>query len=330
MTRSGLLPTVAVAIPTYRREQVLVDTLNQVLEQQPPPNEIIVVDQTPVHEPGTEAFLRRTAATGRLIWLRQETPNLPQARNRALGVSSCDVVIFVDDDVVLPQGFVARHQSRYTDASVSAVAGRIEQEVWRERSAVAWPRAMDYRYFALNVAVPARGIARMGGCNHSVRRTALLDIGGYDENYIGWAYAEDSDAAVRLWKSGKCVVYDPEAVLTHLAIPAGGCRTADPALRRPEWMLSFPALYYAVRHLWPTLYFWREVAVWRVRQFVLRRATVTRPWKLPWAVASYSYALARAVVAAKRQVPTWQRDAAALAGMPSPESQARADSVPRR
>lgn len=291
------LPSIAVAIPTYLREAVLVATLEQVLAQSPAPDQILVVDQTPEHEAATESYLQTMSACGRITWLRQDEPNLPRARNRALRETRCDVVIFIDDDVLLPAGFVAAHRANYSDARIAAVAGQVTLS--RPRSFLIptkpWPRVLDYKYFPLDDDARVEGIARMGGCNHSVRRVAICGVGGYDETYIGWAYGEDSDAATRLWKAGQLVVFDPTATLHHLESPAGGCRVSIPCRPRPEWMLSFPAIYFGARHLFPQRHFWADVALFRFRQFVLRRAVVTRPWRLPLAVAAYSMAVVRAL-----------------------------------
>ena len=55
----------SVVMPTYRREQVLLDTLQSLFEQTVPADEILVVDQTERHEPSTEAQLAEWNASGR-------------------------------------------------------------------------------------------------------------------------------------------------------------------------------------------------------------------------------------------------------------------------
>src|SRR4051812_40897473 len=101
--------TVAVAIPTYLRGQVLLDTIEQVLAQDPPADEVVVVDQTPDHFPEVRAKLRGWHDAGRIKWVHQATPNLPMARNTALRESTSDVIIYIDDDVVLVPGFIGHH-----------------------------------------------------------------------------------------------------------------------------------------------------------------------------------------------------------------------------
>ncbi len=67
---------IAVAIPTYNREKVLVETIEQVLAQDPPADEIIVVDQTIDHSQATIAFLAEAEQLGKLRWIKHHPPNL--------------------------------------------------------------------------------------------------------------------------------------------------------------------------------------------------------------------------------------------------------------
>ena len=74
--------TVCVGIPTYNRERVLVETIEQVLAQDPPADEVLVVDQTETHGPETEAYLARADEAARIRWIKHWPPNLNGARNR--------------------------------------------------------------------------------------------------------------------------------------------------------------------------------------------------------------------------------------------------------
>jgi len=55
---------------------------------------------------------------------------------------------------------------------------------------------------------------------------------------------EDSDIALRIWKSGGIIVYDPLSGLKHLQAKDGGCRIEDRFKRVPEWQVSFPDHYF--------------------------------------------------------------------------------------
>ena len=79
----GMTPRdVSVAIPTFQRESVLIDTLEAL--QASGAGEILVVDQTPTHEPRTETRLREMDQGGRIRWLRLTEPSIPRAMNVAL------------------------------------------------------------------------------------------------------------------------------------------------------------------------------------------------------------------------------------------------------
>lgn len=75
------LPTtddISVVIPTYCREQVLVNTIRSLLEQDSPAGEIIVVDQSPRHEPVVEERLKQWDHDSDIHWLRLEEPSIPE------------------------------------------------------------------------------------------------------------------------------------------------------------------------------------------------------------------------------------------------------------
>jgi GT2 family glycosyltransferase len=276
------------AIPTYNREDVLLDTLQNALRLRPKPDEILVIDQTNKHEPATNEFLRSANKSGRLRWIRHSPPNLPGARNRALDETSAQILIFIDDDVVLPKKFVEYHLANYKSFDVKAVAGKVEQKnFYYPPQPLQWPRIKDYYYFRLDSNKRIEKISTFRGCNFSLRVDFMKEVGGFDENYIGWAYREDSDASIRIWKSGGTIVYDPKAYLTHLAAPSGGCRIKKNLIPVPEWKVSFPANYFAVRHFFPSTDFFNQVLLKNVRRHLLRKDNVFKFWNFPGAFFSY-------------------------------------------
>lgn len=283
--------SICIAIPTYNRETVLCKTIEQVLQQDPPSDEVLVIDQTPEHEAETERYLKELRDSGRIRWIKHGPPNLPGARNRALRETGCVLILFIDDDVLLTPGFIGKHAVNFEDPKVVAVAGRtIQNKGWlKVRRPDKWPRCLDFKYFPLDSGVRADDVANFIGCNHSVRRESALRLGGYDENYIGRAYREDSDMAMRLWRSGGRIVYDPEPCLTHLAAPSGGCRLDSSKSKMPEWQVSFPGIYFITRHFFPRATYWHHVLFAGVRSYVMRRVNVMKPWRLPWAFLSYVY-----------------------------------------
>ena len=101
-------PTVAIAIPTYLREEALVITLGHVERQSSEDVELVVVDQTPTHEPATETALKHLCQARNVRWIRLRKPSLTGARNIALASTRADIVLFLDDDVILGPGWSRR------------------------------------------------------------------------------------------------------------------------------------------------------------------------------------------------------------------------------
>ena len=51
------LPSISVVIPTYEREEPLVDTIADVIKQDYPKFEVLVIDQPVSHKPETQVYL---------------------------------------------------------------------------------------------------------------------------------------------------------------------------------------------------------------------------------------------------------------------------------
>lgn len=218
---------ICVAIPTYNRGRILLDTLNQVFSQDIAPDEIVVVDQSDDNDQFVKDQLTELAHANRIILVDQLDPNLPKARNAAVNITSCEIIIFIDDDVEIPQDFVNSHLKNYIyDRSVVAVAGRVEQRLgWPPRKRPKnWIKTLDFKYFALNGLVRHEYIANFPGGNHSVKVKTIKKLGYYDPGYIKNALREESDMSLRIYLSGLKIVYDPNAWLYHISAPAGGCR----------------------------------------------------------------------------------------------------------
>jgi GT2 family glycosyltransferase len=199
-----------------------VDSIRQVLEQEPPADEVLVVDQTARHEPPTSQALTAWHQRGRIRWVRHSPPGLPGARNRALLEARSDIVIFIDDDVILAPGFVEAHRRSYEDARVVLVSGQVLRKNREVHSGPADNADVDFPFSHNQRA----WIRFMHGGNCSVRRGLALELGGFDERYFQGSYREEADFAARaVAQSGRMALFEPRASLVHLAEPMGGCRS---------------------------------------------------------------------------------------------------------
>lgn len=241
-------PLISVIIPTYNREEPLRDTLTDILKQDYPNFEVIVVDQTAKHKPETQQFLENLAAAGKIKWFRVNWANLPGARNYGVRRAAGEIILFIDDDVQLPAGFLAAHARNYIEKpQVGAVAGRVLDRMKLANSKENFtieelpPEAMDagiaWYYIDLVHTVKPQQVLSARGCNMSFRRQVFSEYGlRFDERFKGSAVREESDFCLQFRKTGYIIWYEPEAYLIHLGEETGGCH--DISTRSPEYQIT--------------------------------------------------------------------------------------------
>ncbi|MFM2063394.1 MAG: hypothetical protein RLZZ507_3064 [Cyanobacteriota bacterium] len=242
-------PLISVVIPTYRREKLLRDSIVDVLKQDYPQFEVLVVDQTQTHEPDTQAFLDEMATSGKIKLFRLDWASLPGARNYAVRRSSGEIILFIDDDVQLTPGFLATHAKNYVEnPEIGAVAGRVFDRMKLGDSGGELeieylpPEAMDpgiawYHIDLVHTTKPQQ-VLTARGCNMSFRRDVFTKYGiKFDERFRGSAVREESDFCLRFRKTGYKIWYDPDAYLVHLGEETGGCH--DISMRSLEYQFTF-------------------------------------------------------------------------------------------
>jgi len=294
----GTGQTLAVAIPTYLREQVLVDTIRHVLQQDPAPDEILVIDQTPEHDADVRAWLQEQHAKKTIRWITQSPPNLPAARNRAAQETRCDLLLFVDDDVVLPAGFVAQHKQRFLDATIAAVAGQTYEH--RSSKDGAGVESFENSSTTPTDDFTVHFVDFLRGNNFSVRRGVFVGVGGFDESFVGAADGEEMDFAKRLLERGYKIIYDPTAQLVHLRAPSGGCRVIGNK-SQAEWTKSAGCWLYLFRHGSGWRECWGKVTG-ALRAGPLRKEILRSPRRWPEAWSGLLQAFLFAIHRARRPV----------------------------
>jgi GT2 family glycosyltransferase len=242
-------PLVSVIIPTYGREQVLCDTLVDVLKQDYPNFEVLVIDQTQTHEPDTQAFLEQLAVEQKIQWMRLSWASLPGARNEGVRRSHGDILLFIDDDVQMPAGCLSAHVRVFQQRpEVGVVAGRVFDRMklsdFEPDLEIEYlpPQAMDpgiaWYYINLVHTVKPQQVLTARGCNMSFRREIFNQHRlWFDERFRGSAVREESDFCLRVRQTGYIIWYDPEAYLIHLGEESGGCH--DISTRSLTYQITF-------------------------------------------------------------------------------------------
>jgi GT2 family glycosyltransferase len=268
-----------VAIPTYNRGAILVQALEQLVRLDPPPHELLVVDQTKAHPPEIEARLRAFESSGAVRIVRLPEPSIPHAMNVALAEARAPRVLFLDDDSEPRAGLLEAHERALDEPGVWAVVGQVLQpgevvEHFDERVLRGgMVRDLEFR-FNHDTACDVQNVI---ACNLSVDRERALAIGGFDERYIAVAYRFETDFAMRVVAAGGRVRFEPAAGLRHLKIPTGGVRAYGDHRTSLSPAHSAGDYYFALRHV-PQF---RTYVLQRLRKNVLTRFHLQHPWTIP-------------------------------------------------
>jgi GT2 family glycosyltransferase len=200
--------------------------------------------------------------------------NLPKARNKGLAATTGSVVLFIDDDVeALNDRLLEAHRNAYREEDIGAATGYIEDPLFDSRETL--PSRYDETTGELvqNFSVgKSQYTISLMGANMSIRRKALEQIKGFDENYIKNALWEDVDCAFRLRAVGWKIWYCADARVRHARDQQGGCRAKN---QRAYCFYQFSnTAYFAVR-LAPRMYFRTWFTYWKHRlEYISRKKIV--------------------------------------------------------
>lgn len=291
----GPAPTLlSVIVPTFRRFEPLLNTVENLLAQQGVDFEVLVVDQNPTWPEQLHDQRAKLAGDVRLRWLTRSQPGVVAARHDAIAVAAGAIFVFVDDDVLIPDRFfLARHLANYKALpDLDVVVGR---EVYRgqpEPQIAPFPQQNDFtanerlsgspvsQVISFDRMQPNRcEVVSFCTCNSSVRREAFFRVGGFDESFHGTAYGDDYDFAIRLAKSRGKFVYDPHAWLIHLQAPTGGLRLSDLNNKTSEEEKIYSSILFLLKNDDPA---WKWYLGWGViRRSILLKVNLIQPWRQP-------------------------------------------------
>ena len=197
----------SIVVPTRNRSGYLRVCLDSVLAQEAEtPFEVIVVDDgstddTPAVAEGAGAKL-----------IRQDARGLNAARNAGLREAAADLVVFVDDDVAVPPGWLAAYTEgaeRHPEAEAfgGPIRARFEGRAPRSCGREAAPIT------TLDLGPDDRETNLVWGANMAVRRSAVERVGGFDEDLP--LFGDEEEWLTRLRRADGRVVYLPGARLDH-------------------------------------------------------------------------------------------------------------------
>lgn len=207
----------SIVIVTYNRYSDLVDCLDSIMRMNYPPSEIIVVDSSS----DDDTWKTKEQYPIRFVSIKEKS--MVKARNIGSSLAEGDIIAFVDDDVLVHRKWSQFLIETYSSNKIGGVGGRVIPNGAKE----------DYHYKVKKVDVGK--IFKTGlvignydtllespievdaliGCNMSFRKGVMKKVGGFDENFEGNCFRDDTDYCIRVRKQGYKLLYQPKALVWH-------------------------------------------------------------------------------------------------------------------
>jgi glycogen synthase len=214
-------PRVSVVINTYNRAASLHQTLQAMRPQNYSNFEVIVVNGPSTDD--TVAVLRRHVSNIRVGVCAQR--NLSISRNVGIEMACGDFVAFIDDDAIPDENWLVDAIAAFDSDEIAGVGGFVFDHTGYE---------LQYSYTVCdrmgnayhNLTIPMQEFCYPGcyrfpallGTNSIFRRSALLEIGGFDEHFD--YFLDETDVNVRLIDVGYVLKQIPRAFVYHRYLPS--------------------------------------------------------------------------------------------------------------
>ena len=196
----------SIVIATKDRAEYLDSAIESFGKQIGAPSfELIVVDNGSKDATPYIVERAREQQAFEVTYVYEERPNRGAARNRGIKAATGHLILFCDDDVYAPPGFLAAHDAAHTSSNFVVSGPILNVPSYHQR-----PKP----------AVTNFSRAFLCTCNVSVPKIALDALGGFDEqfNLYGW---EDTELGVRLREHGMRAKFAWDAYIWHIKPPAG-------------------------------------------------------------------------------------------------------------
>lgn len=205
-----------VIIPTYNRAQKVISTLDALMAAPPGPAwEAVVVDDGSTDGTADAVTAWAEAAVAPVRLVRQTNAGPAAARNAGAAGARGRILIFMDDDMVPTEGFVAGHVTALAENPGCWIVGRVVLPP-RVR-ATPFGRYVDdmqerfHRGQLSDRPSPTDGVTAQ---SLSVPAEDFRALGGFDEDFT-IASGEDWELGMRARLRGIKILYDPRIVAVH-------------------------------------------------------------------------------------------------------------------
>jgi GT2 family glycosyltransferase len=228
-------PDVSIILVLHNQAELTFACLTSIAETLAAPAfgvEVVIVDNASTDLTG--ALLGRTE--GATVVANGANLHFLKAVNLAAGKAQGRHLLLLNNDAQLLPGSVASAlRTLESDAAIGAVGGRIilPDGTLQEAGSIIWNDGTCIGYARGEAPTTPdvmfqRDVDYCSGAFLLTPAALFAEMGGFDERFAP-AYYEETDYCVRLWESGRRVVYDPDAAVVHFEF--GSAAANEDALR---------------------------------------------------------------------------------------------------
>lgn len=211
-------PVVSIVIPVFN-QAFFTRICLMALEREQGAAQVIVVDNGSTDD--TEELLAHWAAGGpsRRVIRQPQNLGFAAACNAGAAVSSAPLVIFLNNDTLVLEGWCAGLMRPLVDPSVSITGSRLLYPDGRiQHAGLAFDASGPHHAFLglpgdSAIVLEERDCQAVTGASFAIRRTAFELVGGFDEDFRN--SFEDVDLCLRVREAGGRIVYVPDSVAYH-------------------------------------------------------------------------------------------------------------------
>lgn len=205
---------VSVVIPTYKRPETLCRAVDSVLRQELKEVEVIVVDDnqpTSIERRQTEEVMGRYMNDCRVKYIKHDKNyNGAVARNTGIKTSSGEYVAFLDDDDEFTPQKLKSQSERLDNCDSSWAACYTRYEIRRDDQLIS--KGVECREGQLLTEALKRNLFICAGSNLMVRRSVLVEIGGFNETF---RRNQDLEILVRILAKYAIAYSDVMGLIVH-------------------------------------------------------------------------------------------------------------------
>lgn len=217
---------ISVVIPTLGREELLLDCVKSILIGTYNDFEILIIDQNPkltLQNKLTQCFPYEK----RLRYFYREKAGAARARNFGLSNAIGEIIVFIDDDLIVGPDCLQAYYDQFQliTPPPGIISGRIIP-IWPNKNKPDWfPIELEY---ILGLYDIGDEVCLMPQCdqpmsaNIAVLRKAILEIGGFNENFgfdksrkQPMIAGEDTLLGIKIREAGYSIYYHPRAQVGH-------------------------------------------------------------------------------------------------------------------